>query len=71
MKIPNEEKIKELEGFVGKTVEIISLCNEEEHYQPGDRGIVEMVDGIGQLHVRWFHGGSIGLLLEDKYKIID
>lgn len=51
----------------GMAVRVVELCNEEEHYIPGDEGIVKFVDDAGQVHVSWSHGGSIALLPEDKY----
>lgn len=51
----------------GRKVKIVKLCNYEEHYKPGDVGVIEYVDDEASLHTNWENGGSIALLTEDEY----
>lgn len=67
MKITIEELKKIMPNM---HVKIITLCNFEERYKPGNTGVVSYVDDAGQVHVSWNHGGTIALLpLEgDKFE---
>ena len=44
----------------GTRVEVISLCNEEEHLKPGMKGTVVGVDDQPALLVNWDNGSSLG-----------
>ena len=44
----------------GTRVEVISLCNEEEHLKPGMKGTVVGVDDQPALLVDWDNGSSLG-----------
>ena len=46
----------------GTRVEVISLCNEEEHLKPGMKGTVVGVDDQPALLVNWDNGSSLSLL---------
>ena len=45
----------------GTRVEVISLCNEEEHLKPGMKGTVVGVDDQPALLVNWDNGSSLSL----------
>ena len=47
----------------GTRVEVISLCNEEEHLKPGMKGTVVGVDDQPALLVDWDNGSSLSLLI--------
>lgn len=52
--------------LLGKKIRIINMCNEPDY--AGKEGIVEHIDGIGQLHGTW---GSLAIIpTEDTYEII-
>ena len=44
----------------GTRVEVVSLCNEEEHLKPGMKGTVVAVDDQPALLVDWDNGSSLG-----------
>ena len=46
----------------GTRVEVISLCNEEEHLKPGMKGTVVGVDDAGNILVNWDCGSSLSVL---------
>ena len=55
----------------GTRVEVISLCNEEEHLKPGMKGTVVGVDDQPALLVNWNSGGSLSLLIgQDHFRVI-
>jgi hypothetical protein len=37
---------------------------------PGTIGEVSMVDSTGTIHTRWENGSCLGILLEDKFEVI-
>ena len=43
----------------GTRVEVVSLCNEEEHLKPGMKGTVIAVDDQPALLVNWDNGSSL------------
>lgn len=52
-------------------VEVISLCNEEEHLRPGMKGTVVGVDDQPALLVHWDNGSSLSLLIgQDQFRVI-
>jgi hypothetical protein len=56
---------------VGDTVKILGFsgdCYESERRLIGKTGIVEYIDDIGAIHGTW---GSLSLLPEDNYIVID
>ena len=55
----------------GTRVEVISLCNEEEHLKPGMKGTVVGVDDQPALLVNWDNGGSLSLLIgQDHFRVL-
>ena len=55
----------------GTRVEVVSLCNEEEHLKPGMKGTVVGVDDQPALLVDWDNGSSLSLLIgQDQFAVI-
>ena len=55
----------------GTRVEVISLCNEEEHLKPGMKGTVVGVDDQPALLVDWDNGSSLSLLIgKDHFRVV-
>ena len=55
----------------GTRVEVVSLCNEEEHLKPGMKGTVVAVDDQPALLVNWDNGSSLSLLIgQDQFAVI-
>ena len=55
----------------GTRVEVISLCNEEEHLKPGMKGPVMGVDDQPALLVNWDNGSSLSLLIgKDHFRVV-
>ena len=50
----------------GTRVEVVSLCNEEEHLKPGMKGTVVAVDDQPALLVDWDNGSSLSLLNRER-----
>ena len=55
----------------GTRVEVISLCNEEEHLKSGMKGTVVGVDDQPALLVNWDNGSSLSLLIgKDHFRVL-
>lgn len=55
----------------GTRIEVVSLCNEEEHLKPGMKGTVVAVDDQPALLVDWDNGSSLSLLIgQDQFAVI-
>ena len=55
----------------GTRVEVISLCNEEEHLKPGMKGTVVGVDDQPALLVNWDNGSSLSFLIgQDSFRVL-
>ena len=55
----------------GTRVEVVSLCNVEEHLKPGMKGTVVAVDDQPALLVNWDNGGSLSLLIgKDHFRAV-
>lgn len=55
----------------GTRVEVVSLCNEEEHLKPGMKGTVVAVDDQPALLVGWDNGSSLSLLIgKDHFRVV-
>ena len=55
----------------GTRVELISMDDPYSRLKPGDSGIVEFVDDIGTIHIRWDCGSGLGIVYgEDRIRII-
>ena len=55
----------------GTRVEVVSLCNVEEHLKPGMKGTVIAVDDQPALLVNWDNGSSLSLLIgKDHFTVL-
>ena len=55
----------------GTRVEVVSLCNVEEHLKPGMKGTVVCVDDQPALLVDWDNGSSLSLLIgKDHFTVL-
>ncbi len=55
----------------GTRVEVVSLCNVEEHLKPGMKGTVVGVDDQPALLVGWDNGSSLSLLIgKDHFTVL-
>lgn len=56
---------------IGKTIVIIKM-NDPQAPPPNTRGVIQSIDGIGQIHVKWENGSNLAVQpREDVYRIID
>jgi hypothetical protein len=60
-------------SFIGKKIELIRTTDPFTSLKPGDRGVVESVDGIGTVHVKWENGSCLGLVADagDRWKLAE
>lgn len=64
------ERIKE-KYPKGTPIRLYSMTGETT-VPPGSRGVVECVDDIGQIHMRWENGSGLALNVEeDRFDIVD
>ena len=57
--------------FAGKRVRLIRCSDPYTKLQSGDEGVVDYIDDMGTLHVKWDNGSSLGLIQgEDTWTII-
>ena len=57
------------DALIGKRVRLIRM-EDGQPVQPGTEGVIQMVDGIGQLHVKWDNGRTLALIPEvDEFVI--
>ena len=57
--------------LIGKRVRLISTTDPYTHLRYGDEGIVDFVDDIGTVFVKWDSGSSLGLVEgEDRWQFI-
>lgn len=55
----------------GTQIELVEMGG-EERMQPGLKGVVDMVDDMGQIHVVWENGSSLALNTgEDTFRIVE
>ena len=53
----------------GCRVELVSMNDPYTKLKPGDQGLVEFVDDIGTVHIRWDNGSTLGAAYgEDEIK---
>lgn len=45
--------------------------DENLNVSPGTIGEVRMVDSFGTVHTNWENGCSLGLLLNDRFEVVD
>lgn len=57
---------------VGDRIELIHTSDPYTNLEPGDRGTVTMIDGMGTTHVRWDGGSTLGIIRQagDRFKTI-
>jgi len=57
------------DALVGKRVRLIKMVDDKP-IEPGTEGVIQLVDGIGQLHVKWDSGRTLALIPEiDEFVI--
>ena len=66
------EEVERIKEKYPKGTPIRLYSMEGEHtVPPGSRGVVEHVDDIGQIHMKWENGSSLALNVEeDRFDII-
>ncbi len=72
MRFPSKEKLEQLrrEYPAGTLVKLISM-DDVQAPPAGTVGVVEGVDDIGNLLVRWGNGSSLSLILgEDSFRVL-
>lgn len=62
-----EINMNTVKNLIGKTIKIIHLSGEDSRYD-GKIGVVEYIDGIGQLHGTW--GGLAIIPEEDEFEVL-
>ena len=56
---------------IGKTIEIIKM-DDPQAPPPKTRGVIQSIDGIGQIHVKWENGSKLAVQpYDDVYRILD
>lgn len=56
---------------VGATVELVHTTDAHTRLEPGARGRVVLIDGMGTVHVRWDDGSQLGLIPgEDDWRTL-
>ena len=71
---PNSAVVKKLRETypAGCRVELISMNDPYSKLLPGDRGVVEFVDDIGTIFVKWDSGSGLGVAYgEDRIRKLD
>jgi hypothetical protein len=60
------------EKYVGKRVRLISMSDDPNPIKPGTEGLVESVDDLGHLHVKWDNGRTLSLIVNtDTFDVLD
>lgn len=55
----------------GQRVQFISTSDQFTKIPVGTKGTVQMVDGLGTVHVQWDNGSSLGMIPgEDRFAYI-
>ena len=64
MGIPSKAEIERMRKVYtkGKRIVLISMDDPYAHPNPGEKGTVDFVDDIGQIHVRWDCGSSLAVI---------
>jgi hypothetical protein len=56
---------------IGTRIELIAMEDPHAPIAPGTQGVVELVDSIGTLHMKWDNGRTLGIIPgEDQFKIL-
>lgn len=54
----------------GTKIKLIKMYNEQE-IEPNTEGVVDYVDDIGTIHMKWSNGSTLGLIIDlDEFEII-
>ncbi len=73
MKKINDKKIEKIKSkyIKGTRIQLIKMFDKIHPVPEGTKGIVDFVDDIGTIHMKWENGSSLGLITGvDKFKII-
>lgn len=63
------KRLKELYP-VGTKVKLIEMADVQAPPK-GTTGVVEYIDDIGTIHIKWGNGSTLGLIVdEDKFEVI-
>ena len=55
----------------GERIEMIKMEDDPAPIEPGTKGVVDHIDGIGQIHIHWDNGRMLAIVPEiDKFKLI-
>ena len=68
----NREEVLQIEKAYpkGTRIELIEMKGEPD-FPAGLQGVVDFVDGIGQIHMIWDNGRTLALIPEeDKFKVV-
>ena len=71
---PTREEVKKIkEKYIeGTKIELIKMHNDPQPIPEGTKGIVEFVDDIGTIHIRWETGSGLGLIVGvDEFVVLD
>lgn len=56
---------------IGQTIEIIKM-DDPQAPPPNTRGVIQKIDGIGQIHVKWENGSTLAVQpYNDTYRILE
>ena len=67
------EKVREIRtAYLGKRLRFVAHSEPDpQPLTPGVEGVVESVDDIGTLHMRWSDGRSLGLIVGvDRFEVL-
>ena len=72
MRFPSSEEIEDLRSqYEGKRIELVNMPSDPNPLPPGSQGTVEMVDGAGQLLMKWDNGRTLSLIPGvDQFKVV-
>jgi len=62
------KKLKE-QYPAGTRVELISMNDEYQKLEPGEKGTVISVDSLGTIHIEWDCGNSLGIIYNEDYVV--
>ena len=58
--------------YVVKRVRLINMSDDPNPIKPGTEGLVESVDDLGHLHVKWDNGRTLSLIVNtDTFDVLD
>lgn len=73
MKIPTLAEVENRKKlYEGKRIELFNMPSDPHPVEPSSRGLCEMVDGIGQLVMKWDSGRTLSLIPGvDRFRVVD